>query len=95
MAVELQSLFWTTHIDTDGSFLLTALKVLLWTPFGITLVLMRLIGSIVILTAMLAFHLALPNAMLPLWVRKLLLLFIGIRIRYDHSKLPQVKHYSC
>ena len=84
MTIDLQSLFWTTHIEKDGNPVLLALKLLLWTPIGLFLVFSRLIGSIVILSSMLLFHILLPNSMLPLWIRKLLLLFIGIRIRYDN-----------
>lgn len=82
--IELQSLFWKTHFETDGSLPLAVLKAILWVPFGLSLVIARLLGSVVILAAILVFHLLLPKAMLPLWIRKLLLLFIGIRIRYDY-----------
>lgn len=82
MAVELKSLFWKTHLDLDQSSILLALKLAIWTPFGIILLVSRLLGSIFILAALMVFHILFPSVALPLFVRKLLLLFIGIRIRY-------------
>lgn len=82
MTPKLESLFWTTHLDTDHNWLLLVLKLALWAPFGCLLLIIRLVGSVVIIAILTTLLLAFPNLRLPLFIRKLLLHFIGIRVRY-------------
>jgi hypothetical protein len=83
MAVPLESLFFTTHLDIDQNPLLLALKLAIWTPIGISLVIGRLVGSTCLLSVLLVVALVAPGFVLPLWIRRLLLFFIGINIKYD------------
>ena len=82
MALKLESLFWKTHLETDQSKLLLAVKLALWAPFGCILVVVRLLGSLVFLGVLLLLLLTVPSFKLPFAIRRLLLLFIGIKIKY-------------
>jgi len=81
MVPPIESLFWTTHLDVNQHWLILALKLALWFPFGCLLVVIRLSGAMVILSSLFLLMMLLPRVKLPALIRRLLLLFMGIRFK--------------
>lgn len=82
MGITLQELFWTTHLDTNRHPLILGLLLVLWTPIGCILVVIRTLGIIALMFALVAMHLVNPSAKLPSFLRRAIMLFIGIKVKY-------------